>query len=71
MYITFFALSMNDLMLIFPPKFLQLDLQQVDDDIDWWSKFYASMGQWEKCLKYKELGYDTLVVSREQTAYKL
>ncbi|KAA0200949.1 Dysferlin limb girdle muscular dystrophy 2B (autosomal recessive) [Fasciolopsis buskii] len=41
---------------------LKLDLQQVDDDIDWWSKFYASMGQWEKCLKYKELGYDTLVV---------
>ncbi|KER29905.1 hypothetical protein T265_13290, partial [Opisthorchis viverrini] len=39
-----------------------LDMQQVDDDIDWWSKFYASLGQWDKCLKYKEMEYDTLVV---------
>ncbi|TGZ59552.1 hypothetical protein CRM22_009033 [Opisthorchis felineus] len=44
------------------PSTLKLDMQQVDDDIDWWSKFYASLGQWDKCLKYKEMEYDTLVV---------
>ncbi|KAA3681768.1 myoferlin [Paragonimus westermani] len=47
------------------PTLLKMDMQQMDDDIDWWSKFYASMGQWDKCLKYKELGYDTLVVYKK------
>lgn len=40
-----------------------MDLKQIDDKIDWWSKFYASIGEWDKCLKYKEFGYDTICVS--------
>ncbi|CAH8549866.1 unnamed protein product [Schistosoma intercalatum] len=39
-----------------------MDLKQIDDKIDWWSKFYASIGEWDKCLKYKEFGYDTICV---------
>ncbi|KAF8567711.1 hypothetical protein P879_09042 [Paragonimus westermani] len=39
-----------------------LDMEQLDDEIDWWSKLYASLGEWQRCLKYKELGYDTLKV---------
>nr|CAH8853864.1 unnamed protein product [Trichobilharzia regenti] len=39
-----------------------MDLKQIDDKVDWWSKFYASVGEWDKCLKYKEFGYDTICV---------
>ncbi|THD28228.1 Myoferlin [Fasciola hepatica] len=39
-----------------------LDLEQIDDDVDWWSKLYASLGEWDRCLKYNELGYDKLKV---------
>ncbi|KAF5404171.1 hypothetical protein PHET_02557 [Paragonimus heterotremus] len=39
-----------------------LDMEQLDDEVDWWSKLYASLGEWQRCLKYKELGYDTLKV---------
>ena len=31
-----------------------------DEGIDWWSKYYASIGQVEKCKIYIELGYDKL-----------
>ncbi|KAH8869934.1 Myoferlin [Schistosoma japonicum] len=40
----------------------KMDLKQIDDKIDWWSKFYASIGEWDKCLRYKEFGYDTICV---------
>ena len=41
--------------------------EAVDDDIDWWSKYYASIGDMEKCKQYLEYGYDTIQVS--QTVY--
>ncbi|GAA6086331.1 myoferlin isoform X1 [Tachysurus ichikawai] len=32
------------------------------ETIDWWSKFYASIGEHEKCGPYLQKGYDTLKV---------
>ncbi|TGZ59558.1 hypothetical protein CRM22_009034 [Opisthorchis felineus] len=40
----------------------QLDLEQIDDEVDWWSKYYASLGEWGRCRNYRELGYDTLQI---------
>ncbi|GFO37985.1 Fer-1-related [Plakobranchus ocellatus] len=31
-------------------------------EVDWWSKFYASTNDLEKCKKYRTLGYDTLQI---------
>ena len=33
-----------------------------DEDIDWWSKYYASTGELDKCKKYLDLGYDKMQV---------
>ncbi|XP_077437415.1 myoferlin isoform X2 [Vanacampus margaritifer] len=33
-----------------------------EEAVDWWSKFYASVGQQEKCGPYLKKGYDTLQV---------
>uniref|UniRef100_A0A8D2N3Z9 Myoferlin n=1 Tax=Zonotrichia albicollis TaxID=44394 RepID=A0A8D2N3Z9_ZONAL len=33
-----------------------------DEIVDWWSKFYASIGEYEKCGQYIKKGYDTLKV---------
>lgn len=30
--------------------------------MDWWSKFYASVGEQEKCAPYLKKGYDKLQV---------
>ncbi|XP_065924822.1 myoferlin isoform X7 [Magallana gigas] len=34
----------------------------VDEEIDWWSKYYASTGQTHKCKKYIEKGQDKIEV---------
>ncbi|KAL5022080.1 hypothetical protein ScPMuIL_001235 [Solemya velum] len=36
--------------------------EQPDEEIDWWSKFYASIGDNKKCQKYIEKGYDKIKV---------
>ena len=33
-----------------------------EEDIDWWSKYYASTGELDKCKSYLENGYDKLQV---------
>ncbi|XP_064630282.1 myoferlin-like isoform X1 [Lineus longissimus] len=38
----------------------------LDEDIDWWSKFYASIGQEKKCKKYLDVGYDKLEVYKSE-----
>lgn len=40
---------------------------QEKEVVDWWSKFYASVGDHEKCGPYRQKGYDTLKVSRKFT----
>ncbi|XP_013884160.1 myoferlin [Austrofundulus limnaeus] len=42
---------------------LKPELQtQKEDEVDWWSKFYASVGEQAKCGPYLKKGYDTLKV---------
>ncbi|KAM9809263.1 myoferlin isoform 1-T1 [Syngnathus typhle] len=40
----------------------ELQTDQEEEAVDWWSKFYASIGQQEKCGPYLKKGYDTLQV---------
>uniref|UniRef100_T1JKN2 C2 domain-containing protein n=1 Tax=Strigamia maritima TaxID=126957 RepID=T1JKN2_STRMM len=41
---------------------LQIDVGKEDKNIDWWSKYYASVDEFEKCLTYVEKGFDILEV---------
>uniref|UniRef100_A0A8C7SPH9 C2 domain-containing protein n=1 Tax=Oncorhynchus mykiss TaxID=8022 RepID=A0A8C7SPH9_ONCMY len=41
---------------------LSLPVLQEEEAVDWWSKFYASVGEHEKCGPYLKKGYDTLKV---------
>lgn len=46
-----------------PLTFIPLRFQPaVEEDIDWWSKYYASKGDFNKCGTYTEKGYETLSV---------
>ena len=33
------------------------------EDIDWWCKYYTSIGENDKAMKYVELGFDSVRVS--------
>ncbi|XP_061083381.1 myoferlin-like [Conger conger] len=44
---------------------LLLDAKQTEkekEEVDWWSKFYSSIGEHDKCGPYLQKGYDTLKV---------
>ncbi|XP_033881789.3 myoferlin isoform X2 [Acipenser ruthenus] len=36
------------------------------ETVDWWSKFYSSLGEHEKCGPYLQKGYDTLKIFRTE-----
>ncbi|XP_055083337.1 LOW QUALITY PROTEIN: myoferlin [Periophthalmus magnuspinnatus] len=40
----------------------ELQKEQEEETVDWWSKFFASVGQQEKCGPYLKKGYDSLQV---------
>ncbi|KAF3708203.1 Myoferlin Fer-1-like protein 3 [Channa argus] len=40
----------------------ELQAEKEEEAVDWWSKFYASIGKLEKCGPYLKKGYDTLQV---------
>ncbi|XP_042253883.1 myoferlin-like isoform X3 [Thunnus maccoyii] len=43
-----------------PPSHFHIEKEK--ETVDWWSKFYASTGEQEKCGPYLKKGYDTLKV---------
>uniref|UniRef100_A0A8C4NYU3 C2 domain-containing protein n=1 Tax=Dicentrarchus labrax TaxID=13489 RepID=A0A8C4NYU3_DICLA len=62
--------SKMSLMMASPSKHLSINMEesrplleaQEKETVDWWSKFYASTGDQEKCGPYLKKGYDTLKV---------
>ncbi|KAG9267622.1 myoferlin-like [Astyanax mexicanus] len=53
---------------------LETQQEKEKETIDWWSKFYASIGEHDKCGPYLQKGYDTLKVFENElenvTEYK-
>nr|DBA15117.1 TPA: hypothetical protein GDO54_004372 [Pyxicephalus adspersus] len=53
-----------------PPRDVVIDVEdtkpllatQEEEIVDWWSKYYSSIGEHEKCGQYLQKGYDTLKV---------
>ncbi|KAK1166436.1 myoferlin isoform X3 [Acipenser oxyrinchus oxyrinchus] len=46
-----------------------LETQQAErekETVDWWSKFYSSLGEHEKCGPYLQKGYDTFKIFRSE-----
>ncbi|XP_066549569.1 myoferlin isoform X3 [Amia ocellicauda] len=39
---------------------------QEKESVDWWSKFYSSIGEHERCGPYLQKGYDTIKVYEEE-----
>ncbi|CAF3822313.1 unnamed protein product [Adineta steineri] len=39
-----------------------IDEPPVEEDIDWWSKYYASKGELNKCGSYVQKGYEALTI---------
>ncbi|KAM3862781.1 myoferlin [Diretmus argenteus] len=40
----------------------EVNIAPEEEAVDWWSKFYASLGELDKCGPYLKKGYDTLQV---------
>lgn len=40
--------------------------EKEEEAVDWWSKFYASIGEHRKCGPYRSKGYDTLQVYKSE-----
>uniref|UniRef100_A0A673G058 Myoferlin-like n=1 Tax=Sinocyclocheilus rhinocerous TaxID=307959 RepID=A0A673G058_9TELE len=53
------VIDMGDRM---PSPSKQVQRTDLKDTVDWWSKFYASINEHEKCGPYLQKGYDTLTV---------
>ncbi|TNN74621.1 Myoferlin [Liparis tanakae] len=64
------AMSSKMAMMASPSKHLSINMEetrpllevQEKETVDWWSKFYASTGDHERCGPYRQKGYDTLKV---------
>ncbi|KAI4891587.1 hypothetical protein NFI96_020979 [Prochilodus magdalenae] len=41
-------------------------IEKVEEAVDWWSKFFASIGEREKCGPYLQKGYSTLAVYEKE-----
>uniref|UniRef100_A0A8C3XEQ5 Myoferlin n=1 Tax=Cyanoderma ruficeps TaxID=181631 RepID=A0A8C3XEQ5_9PASS len=53
---------LRDIFLSSNKSFFYLLFFKEEEIVDWWSKFYASIGEYEKCGQYIKKGYDTLKV---------
>uniref|UniRef100_A0A3Q3ET99 Myoferlin like n=1 Tax=Kryptolebias marmoratus TaxID=37003 RepID=A0A3Q3ET99_KRYMA len=45
---------------------IDIDERAEEDEVDWWSKFFASVGEQEKCGPYLMKGYNTLQVYKHE-----
>ncbi|XP_037133650.1 myoferlin-like isoform X2 [Syngnathus acus] len=59
---TQFMCSMSDAVSKMTPLPSRFHVEKEKQTVDWWSKFYASVGENEKCGPYLKKGYDTLTV---------